>query len=29
VGTAQVNPMFRDNLDREVEAISRSLDALL
>jgi len=29
VGTAQVNPLFRDNLEREVVAISRSLDTLL
>ena len=29
VGTAQVNSMFRDHLDRELAAIGRSLDTLL
>jgi Ser/Thr protein kinase RdoA (MazF antagonist) len=29
VGTAQVNPLFRDNLDRELAAMGRSLDTLL
>ena len=29
VGTAQVNPTFRDHLDTELAAISRSLDTLL
>jgi hypothetical protein len=29
VGNAQVNPEFRDNLDREVTAIGRSLDTIL
>jgi len=28
VGTAQVNPAFRDRLDRQLAAITRSLDAL-
>ena len=28
VGTARVNPRFRDNLDSELAAIRRSLDSL-